>query len=480
MPKVRNSLINLLSFFICFFLVGPVFAGGGGGANLGETLALWTIVPFVGILLSIALFPLAAPHFWHSHYGKISAFWGLLFGIPFLIAHTGAAFHEILHIMFLDYIPFIILLWGLFTASGGIVLRGTLLGTPKMNTFILLIGTTLASVIGTTGASMLLIRPLIRANKFRNYQVHIVVFFIFLVSNIGGSLTPIGDPPLFLGFLHGVPFSWTLIKMAPLMIATSVPLLIIFYILDSYLVKKETMPPIEKTDVTVVGLNNFIFLAGIIAAVLLSGMWKPGDVHFLGIHLGIQNIVRDVLIIVMGLLSLKFTSQQLRDENFFTWEPILEVAKLFAGIFICIIPALAILKAGDKGSLAFIVKFAEGEANYFWLTGILSSFLDNAPTYLTFFNTALGQLGLTEAQITEGLRAASMSPLVAQFDSLLLAISAGAVFMGANTYIGNAPNFMTKAIAEENNIKMPSFFGYMAWSVLILCPLFVMVTYIFF
>ena len=463
---------------------GSEGAHHGHGVD-GAKLPIWSIIPFVGILLSIAIFPLVLDsHFLVHHGGKMSLVWGLVFAIPYLIAFRGEAFYDILHIYLIDYIPFIILLWGLFTVAGGILVRGTLRGTPIVNTFLLLIGTAIASWVGTTGASMLLIRPLIRANAYRQSKVHLVIFFIFLVSNIGGSLTPLGDPPLFLGFLHNVPFFWTTTALFPHMLFISVIIIVLFFVIDTIMFKREGgVVPDDGTNepIRVDGLFNLIFLLGIVAAVLMSGSFKWGEVNIFGVHVYWQNIARDVLIVVMGLLSLKFTpfSGELRQTNEFSWEPIEEVAKVFAGIFITIVPALAILKAGENGALRGLIGAIKEPMHYFWITGVLSSFLDNAPTYLTFFNTALGKLHLTEAMIPEILSGQLTGPEHLEFVKLLTAISVGAVFMGANTYIGNAPNFMVKAIAEQSGIRMPSFFGYMLWSVGILVPLFVIVTFVF-
>jgi Na+/H+ antiporter NhaD/arsenite permease-like protein len=475
------------AILVCLWLltiVGalPAVAAETGEGSLGDILPIWSALPFVGILLSIALFPLLKPVFWHHHFGKISLAWSLIFAVPFLIAYSGEAFYEIVHIYLVDYIPFIILLWGLFTASGGILIRGTLAGTPVVNLIFLLIGTILASWIGTTGASMLLIRPVIRANRLRKNKMHVIIFFIFLVSNIGGSLTPLGDPPLFLGFLHGVPFFWTL-KLLPVSGFVSLCLLLLFFLIDTYHYKREGSPkgdPTAQEPLRIEGLHNFLFLAGIMGAVLLSGVWKAGEISVLGVHIAWQDIVREILIIAMGLLSLATTKRSLREENGFTWFPIKEVAILFAGIFMTIIPALAMLRAGMHGHLAPIINPVREPWAYFWVTGALSSFLDNAPTYLTFFNLALGRLGLTEPQATEILRGIVQSDFGHQFILKLEAISAGAVFMGANTYIGNAPNFMVRSIAEENKIQMPSFFGYMLWSLGILVPMFLLVTLIWF
>ncbi|MBD3290365.1 sodium:proton antiporter [candidate division KSB1 bacterium] len=457
-------------------------------SHLGTTLPLWSALPFAGILLSIAFFPILAPRFWHHHYGKVSAFWSLIFAIPFAVKYGNEACCEILEIYLLDYIPFIILLWALFTISGGILVEGTLKGTAKLNTLFILIGTMIASWIGTTGASMLLIRPLLRANAKRRYKVHIVVFFIFLVSNIGGALTPLGDPPLFLGFLHHVPFFWTLQLIVP-MGFISIILLGLFYVIDRYLCikeRKESPLPeidnsvenpceeIETEPIRIRGLINILFLLGVIGGVLMSGLVHCGALVINGIHVPYQNLARDLILILMGMLSLQFTPKIIREANEFTWFPIKEVAYLFAGIFMTIIPALAMLKAGIHGNLAFIVRAVERPLDYFWITGILSSFLDNAPTYLTFLNTQLGNsfAGLPEA--------VAVNLLIEQKEIYLVAISIGAVFMGANTYIGNAPNFMVKAIAEENGIKMPGFFGYMLYSALILIPLFILLSIIFF
>ena len=460
----------------------------GGFHVASETMArelpLWTGIPFLGILLSIALLPLLAPQFWHHHFPKISAVWALLFIIPFLFVYKEFAVYEIIHIYLIDYIPFIILLWGLYTVSGGIVLRGSLVGTPAVNLLMILVGTLLASWMGTTGAAMLLIRPLLRANKFRKVKVHLVIFFIFLVANIGGSLTPLGDPPLFLGFLHGVPFFWTF-KLFPHFILTSVLLLIIFYILDTILYRRENPqinPDAEKVPIRLDGSVNFLFLGGIIGLVLLSGTWKAGHANIYGVQLHFQNAVRDIGIVVMGLLSLWATSSKLRKDNEFSWFPIKEVAYLFAGIFATIIPMLAMLKAGPDGAMSALVAQVREPIHYFWVTGVLSAFLDNAPTYLTFFNFSLGRMGITEEVAAEMLlgMVAGREAVASTFAANLKAISAGAVFFGAFSYIGNAPNFMVRSIAEESGIKMPSFFGYMLWSLVFLAPVFIVITLVFF
>jgi Na+/H+ antiporter NhaD/arsenite permease-like protein len=446
--------------------------------DLGKSLPPWSGFPFAGVLLSIALMPLLAPHFWHHHFGKVTAAWALVFAIPFVLTYHGAAAHEILHIYLKDYIPFIILLWSLYTVAGGILLEGAPVGTPFTNTVMLAIGTLIASWVGTTGASMLLIRPMLRMNQHRQNKVHVFVFFIFLVSNIGGSLTPLGDPPLFLGFLHGVPFFWTM-NLLPEMLAVFVIVLGLFFIFDTVVHRREhggkaQTRRAKSEGIRIRGFHNLLFLAGIIGGVLFSGLVKLGEFSILGIELAVQDELRDLFLIGMGWLSLKFTSKEIRGGNGFTWGPIQEVAILFAGIFMTIIPMLAMLKAGAEGALAFIIDAVREPWHYFWASGVLSSFLDNAPTYLTFLNTALGRFYPGQPELE------AVNALIAGNGIYLKAISCGAVFMGANTYIGNAPNFMVKSIAEENGVKMPSFFGYMMYSLLILIPSFVLVTIIFF
>jgi len=470
---------NKLKYLILFLMPSLVLTadvGYGSAPHLnGEELAIFWVIPFVGILLSIAVFPLVANHFWHHNFGKVSLFWAVSLVLPFLIVQgLEITIYELLHVGLLEYVPFIILLLALFTISGGVQLKGTLVGTPMLNTIIILIGTSLASWMGTTGAAMLLIRPLIRANEQRKNKVHVIVFFIFLVANIGGSLTPLGDPPLFLGFLKGVDFFWTTSTMFLPMIFMVICLLVIFFGLDTYFYRKEgeVVPDLsEKQKLGLDGSFNLLLLIGVVFGVLLSGFWKP-NIHFeiYHVHLELQNLVRDILLLALAYASWTLTPKKIREANEYTWFPIVEVGKLFAGIFVTIIPAIAILKAGPNGALASVVSSVSQDGEpinymYFWLTGILSSFLDNAPTYLVFFNTAGGV----------------PSVLMNDIPNTLLAISAGAVFMGANTYIGNAPNFMVKSISEASGIAMPSFFGYFfKWAVPILMPLFIIVTYIFF
>ena len=441
----------------------------------GSQLSVVWALPFVGVLLSIALFPLLAPKLWHRHFGKITAAWALAFVVPCMVMFGAAtAVDGVIHAMLAEYVPFVILLTALFVVSGGIYIRGNLHGTPALNTGILLVGAILASFMGTTGASMLLIRPLIRANDNRRSSAHVVIFFIFIVSNIGGSLTPLGDPPLFLGFLKGVEFSWTARHIWPETLALVAILLVVFYLLDRWLYRqfspKRRDPTPDSPTFGIEGVANFALLAVIIGLVLMSGLWSP-DIHFdlRGTHVALPGLIRDVGMLAVIVVSLRITPRTVHASNQFSWGPMQEVAKLFAEIFITIIPVIAMLQAGLDGPFGAVVKSVtnpDGTANplaYFWATGILSSVLDNAPTYLVFFNTAGGDA------------ATLMGPLA----HVLAAVSAGAVFMGALTYIGNAPNLMVAAIAVERGVRMPSFFGYMLWSCGILLPLFALSSWIF-
>ena len=471
-PSPRRPLpLAAMAGVLALFLVTPARAAEVNGADLS---LLWGI-PFAAVLLSIAVWPLTAPHFWERHYGKISTVWSLLFFVPFALVFGGdAAVRGFVHALLAEYLPFILLLVALFTVSGGIYIRGNLHGTPILNTGILLIGSILASFMGTTGASMLLIRPILRANDNRKHCAHVVIFFIFTVSNIGGSLTPLGDPPLFLGFLKGVTFFWTVDHIFKDTVFLIVALLVLFFLLDSYLYRKEGVRRPDPTPDTesfgFEGAVNFILLACVVGLVLLSGLWKSDlSFHVYGTDVALPGLVRDLGFVVVTLASLAVTPVAAHKKNQFGWEPMKEVSILFAGIFLTIIPVITMLQAGTEGPFGAIVRAVahpDGSPNpvaYFWVTGALSSVLDNAPTYLVFFNTAGGDA------------IELMGPLA----HTLAAISAGAVFMGAITYIGNAPNLMVKAIAEEQHVKMPSFFGYMVWSVGILVPLFVIMSWLF-
>ncbi|NUF48589.1 sodium:proton antiporter [Gilliamella sp. ESL0250] len=444
----------------------------------GQDLSLFWGIPFVGILLSIALMPLFLPRLWHHHYGKVITFWTILFLLFALYAFgLQTTVNLTAHAVVAEYIPFILLLLALFTVSGGILIKSDALSTPKRNVTLLAIGTLLASIMGTTGAAMLMIRPLIRANRNRNCSMHTIIFFIFLVANIGGGLTPLGDPPLFIGFLKGVNFGWTVKHMLLPVLLSSLLLLAIYYVIDCHYFRLQygnlsELNSISKSkNVKIYGKNNIFLLIAIITCVLMSGIWHS-SVSFtvLGTYVTLPNLIRDSLFIIITLISMLITPKQVRAGNEFNWEPIIEVAKLFIGIFITIVPVLTMLRAGSHGALAPIVSLVtntQGEpinSMYFWLSGLLSGFLDNAPTYLVFFNLASGDA----------------TTLMTVLEKTLLAISMGSVFMGALSYIGNAPNLMVKNIATQNKINMPSFFGYMKWSICILIPVFIINNLVFF
>jgi Na+/H+ antiporter NhaD/arsenite permease-like protein len=484
--KSKKSFVNILFVVIIaaiVLLLIPHFVTPEAAEEheLGATLPIWSVIPFIGMLLSIALFPLFKLHWWEKNILKVAIAWAFAFLIPFAFAYgprmAGAEFYEI---MMLDYLPFIVLLWGLFAVAGGIVVKGSLSGSPKVNIILLIIGTLLASWVGTTGASMLMIRPVLRANAWREKKTHVVVFFIFLVSNIGGCLTPIGDPPLYLGFLRGVPFFWTM-GLAPMLLFNAAILLAVFTLMDRKLYKKEIAagrkPPESETKepIRVEGIHNLIFLAMIIGAVILSGIlgtmdsFKDAGGELIGIPFAysitipLNNVIQMMIIAIAGFLSIKTTKKELHESNHFSWGPIKEVACLFIGIFVTMAPVLAILRA--KGASLGLTE----DWHFFWATGVLSGFLDNAPTYLVFMTTA-SAIPTAEGVVT---MIGTIAP------GLLLAISASSVFMGANTYIGNAPNFMVRSIAEENDVKMPSFFGYIGWAARFLIPIFLLDTIIF-
>ncbi len=477
--KIKNRLSRLFPFLLTcllFFISQPALAAESSHSIDGGALSIWWIIPFVGILLSIAIFPLVAEDFWHHHFGKVSAFWIIMIVVPMIIfVGFETTLYEVLHVYLLEYIPFIILLFALFTISGGVRVKGYLKGTPEVNTLFLFIGTILASWMGTTGAAMLLIRPMLRANHWRKKKVHMVVFFIFLVANVGGSLTPLGDPPLFLGFLQGVDFFWTTTNLFWEMCFVVAILLTLYYFWDRYLYAQEEQPedPLaeNKEPLGLEGSFNLLLLAGVVGFVLFSGIYNLGEVVIYDVHVSVAGIIRDAGLLLLSYLSWIWTSKESRAANGFDWFPIKEVGKLFAGIFVTIIAPIAMLEAGreGEGALQFVndaVFTASGEPNnamFFWVTGMLSGFLDNAPTYLVFFNAAGG-----DAQL-----------LMNELSQTLVAISSGAVFFGALTYIGNAPNFMVKSIAETSGVDMPSFGGFMLWSVAILLPIYLLVTFIF-
>jgi Na+/H+ antiporter NhaD/arsenite permease-like protein len=463
--------------FFALLIAASLLPSAAHAADLDGASLQWPwALPFVGILLTIALGPLAFRRFWHHHYGKLAFLWAALTLAP-LAALRGAdtALAALAHALLGDYLGFIAILFALYVVAGGILVSGTLRGTPLVNASLLAFGTLIASVVGTTGAAMILIRPLLRANASRLHNVHVVVFFIFLVGNIGGALSPLGDPPLFIGFLNGVDFFWPVQNLWLPTAFAAAWVLLLFTVIDTWLYRKDRRvapvgEPATPARVEVHGLVNLLLLAVIVGAVIVSAVWSPGiSFTVYGTKLSLQDLVRDGVLILAALASLWLTPNEHREANGFSWEPILEVALLFAGIFVCATPVLAMLDAGHDGAFAWLIAAVTShdgtphELAYFWLTGVLSAILDNAPTYLVFFKLAGG----------------NAADLMTALKPVLAAISMGAVYMGALTYIGNAPNFMIYAIATERGIKMPSFFGYMVWSVAVLAPMFAVLTYLF-
>jgi Na+/H+ antiporter NhaD/arsenite permease-like protein len=436
-----------------------------GVARLG---LLWGI-PFAGLLLSIALLPAAMPRFWHRHYGKTAAAWALAFLVPLVATRgVGVAAHVVAHAMLLDYVPFVVLLLALYTVTGGIAVTGTLRGTPGVNTLLLAVGTAIASITGTTGAAMLMVRPLLRANRGRTHVQHIFVFFIILVANVGGALSPVGDPPLFLGFMEGVPFFWPTVHLFLPTLTIAAALLLAFHLLDSWLGRRSGLPdpePVEEVErLRVRGARNLALLGAIILCVLMSGIWDPGiSLPIAGAALELPKLLSTLLLLAIVGVSLRFTSERWRRANNFTWHAMAEVAILFASIFLTIVPVLHLIAEGAEGPARPMIALLSGPPAYFWLTGVLSAFLDNAPTYLVFFSFAGGDAAALTGPDAE----------------TLLAISMGAVYFGALTYIGNAPNFMVRSVAESEGVKMPSFFLYLFWTSLLLVPLFGLVTLLF-
>jgi Na+/H+ antiporter NhaD/arsenite permease-like protein len=449
-------------------------AAVGAPALDGRQLGIAWAAPFATLLAAIGLLPVVAPTFWHRHYGKVAGACALGFLVPCAVAFGfDVAIYEFLHAMLLDYVPFVVLLLALFTCAGGVRITGTMIGTPAVNTAILAVGTVLASWMGTTGACMLLIHPLIRANRWRARSTHVFVFFIFLVGNIGGALTPLGDPPLFIGFLQGIEFFWVTTRLLWPMLLVAVPLLVVFFVIDSVLFAREGQPPPEllmsDEPLGIDGKRNLALLVLVVATVLAAGIWRT-DLTFDVFHVELTfNRIAGVLALAaITLVSWYITRHETRMRNQFSWFPMIEVTKLFFAIFLTIVPVIAMIRAGADGIARDVVALVNptgrpDETMYFWVSGLMSSLLDNAPTYLIFFNLAGG-----DAQALMGRLAGT-----------LVAISAGSVFMGALTYIGNAPNFLVRTIAAERGIRMPSFFGFMLWAAVFLLPLFALVSLVF-
>lgn len=471
-----------MSVVLAAVLAFPANVWAAGSGEAAAQVPVWLCIPFAGLLLCIAVMPLVKGEWWKAHQPLVVGFWIAAMVIPFIVVYgAGKTVETVLECTVNDYLTFIILLFGLFCVSGNITMEGDFAGSPRINVGLLALGTLLSSCIGTTGASMLMVRPVIKMNSWRKRKSHIMVFFIFMVSNMGGCLTPIGDPPLLMGFMRGVPFFWSL-HLLPMLLFNMAILLFAFYHLDKWAYRRDIAegrkPDISKpgTEFRIDGLHNIVFLLMIVGAVILSGVlpgmpaFQDGAGNVKGIHifgevtLSFPALIEIAVILLAAWLSFRTTKQEIRRRNHFTWGAIKEVAVLFIGIFITMQPALMLLKSVGP-ELGLTQPF-----QLFWATGALSSFLDNTPTYLVFLTTA-GTLGITSGIAT------SLGTVPAK---LLSAISCGAVFMGANTYIGNAPNFMVKSISDENGVNMPSFFGYMLCSLAFLVPVFIIDTFVFF
>ncbi len=465
----RRSLLRRIAVpgtGLLALLPAPALAAATPGSVPG---LVWGL-PFLGMLLSIGLMPMLAERLWHRRMGLIAFGWTLGLVLPLAAtAGAAAALAAVWHAVLIEYLPFVVLLVALFTTGGGILIRGGPAGRPGGNTAMLALGIVLAGIMGTTGAAMVLIHPLLRANAHRRRRLHLVIFFIVLVANVGGATTPLGDPPLYLGFLHGIPFQWPLVNLLAPLLVVALPLLGAFYLLDRRLAASEGPPP-PPEKIAVTGAVNIALLGVVVATVLGQGLWRPGPVSLFGQPIGLERLVGLAVLGAVTLVSLQATPRAVRQGNLFTWEPMPEVVKLFAALFVTIIPVLGMLEAGFDGPLAPMLRLTLDVSGqpvpvaYFWLTGILSAFLDNAPTYLVFFELAGGD----PARLTGDLA------------PVLRAISAGAVFFGGLTYIGNAPNLMVRAIASRRGVRMPGFFGYMLWSACLLGPTLLLVSLVFF
>jgi Na+/H+ antiporter NhaD/arsenite permease-like protein len=435
----------------------------------------WWGLPFAGMLLSMALWPMLAPAFWHRHFGKVALGWSLALLLPLAVQHGwGHAFQVLAHALAGEYLPFIVLLTALYVVAGGVWLHTDAGASPRLNTGLLAAGGLLANLMGTTGAAMLLVRPLLRANARRQRKTHVLVFFIIIVCNTGGVLTPLGDPPLFLGFLRGVDFFWPARQLWPQALFVNGCLLAGFWALDAWCFRRDGTAKAAAGPagrrVLIEGWHNLALLAAMVALVLVSGLWRSGTAVQLpgGVAMPLPALVRDAGLLLLAGLSWMLTPPRLHAANQFAWGPMLEVAKLFAGIFVTMAPVVALLQLGSSGPFGPVlaaVARPDGKpdlAMYFWISGALSAFLDSAPAYLVFFNAAGGDA----------------RQLMGEGAAVLAAISAGTVFMGANSYIGNAPNMMVRAVAQHEGVAMPGFFGYVAWAGVVLLPLYMAMTWI--
>ena len=427
---------------------------------------MWTI-PFLGIIFSMSFLPLLCKNFWHKHGGYVPAFWTLIY--LFFIAHIfgiNKIFDAVVEPIFDHYIPFIILISSLYIVSGGIFIDFPRGNGALFNTCFLFFGSLVSGLIGTTGSATLFIRPLLRSNTNRKYKTHLLVFFIFLIANIGGISTPLGDPPLFIGFLEGVDFFWFIKNLYRYQLATTVFLCLIFFIIDHQLLKYDVLPQTKKNDeehIIFRGRRNLVLIFGILAAVILCNF--DGYFTLFGEKFSYASLIRNTILLIIAIISFKITPHTIRERNSFSFEPIKEIVTLFASIFITVTPIIAMLHQGTNGSLKFIFDWIAPNneiiaSRCFWASGLLSSILDNAPTFLIFFHMLSG----------------NAIELMTVKANLLSAISISTVFMGAITYIGNAPNLMVKSISANYGVKAPSFIGYMVWSIGILIPVFFIIS----
>lgn len=476
---VRRPFFLRTLIFLLFILPSFAFAGTQNLCLDGSQLAVLWLAPFVGLLLSLALLPAVMPDLWHQHFGKITFSWSLAVFIPLLwIQGPQLAFHLVFEVLLHEYVPFIFMISTLYILSNSLHIDIYVPGKPFQNTMFLMVGSLLSNFIGTTGAAMLLIHPLLRMNRDRVHKAHTVIFFIFMVCNIGGSLSPVGDPPLFIGFLNDVPFLWPLLNLWKPFLLVWLPVAGLYFCLDAYYFYPKESPEIRNTQrqkpfgkiLKISGKEQIILFATALGAVLLSGVWNPGiSIDVLGVSLDFQDLCRDI--VLLGCIGASFLlgKAEHRKKNNFSWLPLQEVGILFVGIFITAAPVISILQAGSQGCLVNVFAWmtpdgVPSNSHFFWVTGVLSAFLDNAPTYLAFFHVAGGDAAL----------------LTSKLNTTLVAIATGSVFMGALTYIGNAPNLMVRSIAEEKGVRMPHFFGYIGWAVCCLLPFYLLLSFLFF